>query len=329
MKGKYEIKISNNKVAYTLLVERNITILTGDSGIGKSSLTRLVQNYEEYGKKSGVTIKCRKECRTISSNQDWEERLEKIHNSIIFIDEGKDFLRTHAFARAVEGNDNYFVLITREALPQLAYSVNSILTLKETIHRKKRVYSKAYPCYSYLQDFPVKIKLIEKILTEDSNSGHQMYSTIARKYNKICETAGGKSLIAGKLARNIDTRQLVIADGAAFGSEIRKVTKFMERYPDNLEIYLPESFEWVLLKSGIIHDESVKRILDNPSKYIDSKKYVSWERYFTDLLIRTVKGTTLSYKKDILNPAYLKPANINKVIAAIEQKDVSQNELEN
>lgn len=168
MKGKYEIKISNNKVGYTLLIERNVTILTGESGIGKSSLVRLIQNYEEYGKKSGVTVKCKKPCRTITSNQDWEDRINKIHNSIIFIDEGKEFLRSQEFAKAIDGSDNYYVLITREGLSQIPYSVDAILSLKETVHRNKRVYSKSYPCYAYLQDFKARISDIDLVITEDT-----------------------------------------------------------------------------------------------------------------------------------------------------------------
>ena len=56
VKGKYKIRVSNSRVAYTLELERNITILTGESGIGKTVLVRLIQNYEEAGKQSGVSV---------------------------------------------------------------------------------------------------------------------------------------------------------------------------------------------------------------------------------------------------------------------------------
>ena len=321
MKGKYEITISNNKVAYTLNIERNITILTGESGIGKSSLVRLVQSYEEYGKKSAVTVKCRRPCRTITSNQDWQDRLNKIHSSIIFIDEGKDFLRTHEFAKAIEGNDNYFVLVTREGLPQLSYSVDAILSLRETVHRKKRVYSKTYKCYSYLKDFSIIINNTDQILTEDSHSGYEMYKAIADRYNKPCISAHGKSNISLMIDDDTQDKKIVIADGAAFGSEIRKVAKYMEDYPDTVSLYLPECFEWLILKSGIINDEKVKKILKDPMRYIESADFLSWERYFTDLLIETAKGTQLAYKKDSLNKAYLQDSNVDKVIKAIERKE--------
>ena len=113
MKGKYTVKINNSRVSYTLELERNITILTGDSGTGKSSIRRLVHDYEEYGRKSGVSIKSKVPCRTIISDEDWEYKLSRITNSIIFIDEGHGFIKSKEFAEAISGNDNYFVLITK------------------------------------------------------------------------------------------------------------------------------------------------------------------------------------------------------------------------
>lgn len=53
----------------------------------------------------------------------------------------------------------------------------------------------------------------------------------------------------------------------------------------NIILYLPESFEWLILSSGILKDADVKLILSSPENFIDSKLYFSWERFFTSLLI--------------------------------------------
>ena len=42
----------------------------------------------------------------------------------------------------------------------------------------------------------------------------------------------------------------MIADGAAFGSEMEKLMRLIKGYP-NIALYLPESFEWLILKSGV------------------------------------------------------------------------------
>ena len=97
---------------------------------------------------------------------------------------------------------------------------------------------------------------------------------------------------------------LVIADGAAFGSEIDRVLRLLE-VRKNVMLYLPESFEWLILLSGILKDNHVVEILENPSAYIESQTYFSWERYFTSLLAEKTNGTYLAYTKRKLNDAYL------------------------
>lgn len=83
---------------------------------------------------------------------------------------------------------------------------------------------------------------------------------------------------------------------------------------ENLALYLPESFEWLVLSSGILKDTEVAQILQTPSDYIDSKEYFSWERYFTALLIEKSAGTYLNYTKKTLNKAYLSDSTKNAIL---------------
>ena len=46
----------------------------------------------------------------------------------------------------------------------------------------------------------------------------------------------------------------------------------------------PESFEWMILKSGILRDSSIDEILTHPEDFVDNREYISWERFFTALL---------------------------------------------
>ena len=86
----------------------------------------------------------------------------------------------------------------------------------------------------------------------------------------------------------------MIADGAAFGSEIDRVLQLIKSSA-NITLYLPESFEWLLLTSGIFKEKEIARILEEPSDYIESRKYFSWERFFTALLIEKSQDTYLRY----------------------------------
>ena len=142
MQGKYEIKISNNKVSFSINLERNITIIRGDSATGKTTFISLLQDYEQYGTSSGISIQSKKPCRVLTSVE-WEYRLDNIRDSFVFIDEGNEFVKSEAFASAIRNSDNYYVIITRENLYQLPYSVNSILKLKKT-NRRDKSYMRSY-----------------------------------------------------------------------------------------------------------------------------------------------------------------------------------------
>ena len=136
-----------------------------------------------------------------------------------------------------------------------------------------------------------------------------------------CDSAGGKSNIFACLGKSADRKTLVIADGAAFGAEMEKIYRLLELQPTRATLYLPESFEWLLLKSGLIRDTELMNILGAPEEYIDSEKYFSWEQYFTDLLIRlTSERDYMRYSKDKLAPFYLQADNVQKVINAMETK---------
>ena len=317
MRGTYEIKVSNVNVSFTLELERNITILSGDSATGKTTLIEMLRDFEENGRSSGVTVHCKRPCRVLT-NADWEYRLNGIRDSIVFLDEGNSFVKSEAFARAIQNSSNYYVIVTRESLYQLPYSVNAILKLKTT-GRRGKTYVRAYPQYDHLADPVGEISRIQEIVTEDANAGHEMFDHIATKNHISCISAQGKSNVFSQLVNRTADRVLVIADGAAFGSELEKIYQLMEAQPNKITLYLPESFEWLVLRSGILGSQTPKEILEHPSDNIESSHYFSWEQYFTDLLIQLTHDTVLHYSKNRLNPSYLQPANVAKVLRAMQE----------
>ena len=130
MKGSFSIRISNSRVIYEFTIRRNITIICGDSATGKTELYNLIQAYRNNsGEDSGVSITCDVPCRVLS-NDDWQNSLKVIENSIVFIDEGNKFITSNDFARAARDSSNYYVIITRESLPNLPYSVDEIYGIR-------------------------------------------------------------------------------------------------------------------------------------------------------------------------------------------------------
>ncbi len=93
MVGKYDIEIYNSRVHYSLSIKRNITVLQGNSATGKTELIRLLSDYEENGRSSGITVICEAKC-TVLTSVDWELRLSSLKGCIIFIDETANYVTT-------------------------------------------------------------------------------------------------------------------------------------------------------------------------------------------------------------------------------------------
>lgn len=316
MKGSHRVIIEAKRVKYDFTLTRNITILTGDSASGKTVLIDYIRDYRRYGSESGVMVSCDRECRTLD-NEDWEMQLKRITNSIIFIDEGNRFVTSKEFAKLALESDNYFVLATREKMPMLPYSVQEIYGFRESgkYHEAKQKYNEMYHLYGEISaQSSIEPELV---ITEDSNSGYDFFAKLSEQKNVNCISANGKSNIIKCLQDSEKTQgtHLIIVDGAAFGSEMKEVYEYLNTV-GNVVLYAPESFEWLLLSSNTIPNANVTEILQEPENYIDSKKYASWERFFTALLIDMTKGDPVwSYSKKKISSVYVS----SKVITAVKK----------
>ena len=315
MKGKYKVIVRNNKLHYEFEIKRNITIIQGDSATGKTTLINMLRQAENLGESSGVDVLSNVPCR-ILEGVSWKLILQNTAGTIFFIDEENAFINTEEFAAEVRGSDNYFVLITRENLYNLPYSVEEIYGLYASgrYQNTKKIYQQMYRIYSDIQELPIKPELF---IVEDSNFGYEFFKAVSEERNLECESAGGKSNIFSKI-KNVKNREVcVIADGAAIGPEMNGLYEISHK-KKNIHLYLPESFEWIILKSGLIDDREIRKILETPELFIDSKKYFSWERFFTNLLIEKTKNSYLQYRKSAINKTYLHSKNKEKILNCIE-----------
>ncbi len=312
MKGTHTIVVSNTAVKYEFEVRRNITVIKGDSATGKTTLVELISEFYESGEDSGISISCDKECRSVAG-RDWKLLINNIKDSIIFIDEDNEFLPTIEFADTVKNSDNYYVIVSREGLQNLPYSVEEIYGIKSSgkYSGLKQEYHELYHIYGSFD--PKNDIKPEVVIVEDSNSGFDFFKNVSEGKDFIVVSASGKSNIFKEITKYKDKKLLIIADGAAFGSEIDRIMKLIKK-DDNIALFLPESFEWLILSSGIIKNNINLDVLDTPSDYIESSDFFSWERFFTHYLIEITKGTYLKYNKKQINPVYLHDNNKKSVL---------------
>lgn len=324
MRGKYRITIQNKRIRYDFEIKRNITIIRGDSATGKTALVEMVREYYETGASSGIELQCDKNC-VVLQGRNWQIQLASFQDSIVFIDEISEFVSSKEFASEIQKTDNYYIIVTRESLSGLPYSVNEVYGIRNSgkYGSLKRTYNEFYRLYGQ-NTFISEVKP-DTVLTEDSNSGFQFYQKVCTERRLECISAQGKSNIFSYLTSHNNGKVLVIGDGSAFGPEMDKMMKLLKIRKD-IVLYLPESFEWLLLKSGVIQDSEIPLILNAPYDFCESSEYFSWERYFTALIVKKTQGTYLQYNKRILNKVYVQQEVMDKIIKSMENINLSWKE---
>lgn len=321
MKGIQKIHIENTKASFDFELHRNITVVRGNSASGKSTLYNMVDDYSRRAEQSGIKISSTRPCHTILG-LDWESEIKQYQNSIIFFDEGAKYLSSKAFSRAIQQTDNYYVLFTRENLFELPYSINEIYEVamvgrSRKKHCLKHVYELDQHYWLKNRFSRADNKTFDILITEDSNSGYEFFRACFDQSKINCESAGSKTSIYEWLDKHVGENIFVIADGAAFGPEIDGITKWQAEHPECSIICLSESFEWLLLKSGVIPNDSINEMLQHPEDFIESKEFSSWERFFTKYLEDISKGKPYEYTKKKINPYYTAKANSEKVLGLI------------
>ena len=323
MVGSFDVRVSRRRGAsYRFTVTRNITVVRGDSGTGKTTLYEMLADHTRLGERSGVTVKCDCPCVALT-DIDWRNQLGSISSSIVFVDEGLEEISSTEFAGAVKGSDNYYVIFTRSELPMLPYSVNEVYRIKTS-----GKYHTFEPMYKPREGFRYSLSRarlsddFDCLLTEDSKSGFQFFEARFEGEKIECHSAMTNSNVFSWLVEHPDDCVFVVADGAAFGPYADRVLKLQLQCPNRVTVCLPESFEWLLLRSGIVRSDGLTDLLDSPSAFIDSAEFESWEQFFTDLLEKATRGTPLAYSKKRLAAGYVAKANADKVMSLIAFKNI-------
>lgn len=323
MRGTHHIEIKNRDASFKFDLNRNLTIVRGNSGTGKTTLFEMVADYTRLKEASGVNISCDKSCVALIDT-DWKNQLNSIFDSIVFIDEGAKYLKTKEFAESVKNSDNYYVIFNRESLQNLPYSVDEIYEIKASgkYHRFTKMFKSTKKGHIYHNGKNYGKLKYSAVLTEDSHSGFQFFKHYFDGSNIECFSSGSNSAVFKWLKEHENVKVLVIADGAAFGSQIDKVLKL--RSASNFRLCLPESFEWLILNSELIKTSTITDVLKTPSEYIESSKYFSWEIFFEKYLIDNTVNTPFQYKKSEINSIYLIDINSNKIMREIYIEEIDK-----
>lgn len=319
MVGKYSFSVCSKKVEFQITLKRNVTVIRGDGGSGKTTLCEMINNSKKTG--SGVHLKSYKLQVRVLDADSFNDGLMLMHKNedIVFvIDEDESFIKSSEFAEQVQLTGCYVLLITRENLKCLPCSIHEIYQIESQedliSNRVIKTMQQLYP-----EDIYGRLNHADAIVTEDLRAGKQFFS-------RTCNTcavipAKSKDNILNLLTTLTDTNVVVVVDGAAFGFVIQDLLKYISGR--SVMLYTFESFEYVLLKSGIV-DSLIPADLNIDNPPVDSQLYLTWERYYTQLLERITQGTVYEYSKEQLAKVYTQPQNADRVYSVFENMPVNK-----
>lgn len=279
---------------------------------------------EDLIDKKGNTIYFADESITLFKDKEFKERFYKSGNYVVFItrlDYSKKLTTEGSKGLAKE----------RKSMASLEYAVESILTpankavyesgklkYKDFIvplYRNTNRYIDFKPTLIIVEDQEVgyrKIKEITGIKTLSARGKDNIRNLML----KLLELTVGSNMGINKeneavskmeklymREKDLFKRIFILVDGASFGQNIEGIlllAHMLEKKTDieQIGVGVPESFEWMCLKTGSIgslRSEELKckigdRIkLSKVSNDIDNTKYKTWEGYYTDTLKSIIK----------------------------------------
>lgn len=309
MTGEVSFTIYTPGERIQVSLKRKYNVFPGKTGTGKSYIWKVLSlalKKDEKSKSNPVTLKNDVPIYLINSINDLEKAcLGGKPEGICILDEPEGMTEREIAEYTLKA-PHYYMIITREAIEALPYSVHAVFELRLRKGRNADNLT-ATELYSFDTriDFEPKI-----IITEDSNSGYQFFKHVFKDAEVI--SANGKSNISRLLNTLIvqgKTDILVVADGAAFGSNVKALFETLSQAnvydAARVCIYLPESFEWLVLSSDIFRKFNLKDKLEHTENYAESAIYKSWETYYTELLVDLSRQYNHVYRKSKLSEFYL------------------------
>lgn len=307
------IEVRSPRFDCDLNINSKCTVITGDSGIGKTELTRMLfsrsavvkvsvsNNWDLVNLDSNKFKElCRQATKKLTGSTDslkkyWgNEDNFPYTDSIIFIDDD-DLIKLKEFNDFFHADkSNIYIIINRTAVGFLTYSVDDIYEFKSSgkYHYIERKYN-----ITEVNSTPIDCALVEGI-----GSDFIFFSKLFKDNVKVLNPqyfglqSGGKDNVIKAIESDLDFFKghnvLVLIDYSAFGNEMQRLSEFIS--VNNIHIViLPSylSFEYLLLSSNMFDVDVDKFIAENYYKYF------SVESLCTELLCNITYGKSYSYSK--------------------------------
>lgn len=315
-----KVKISSKKVNFEFELTSKVTIIRGNSGRGKSVLTKAFSDGSGAYK---VSLSDPSFIKTVLHGESWystiSNAIEVGKSRHIFIIDDEDWFNTHEFGGLLSRDTlslyviiNRFDTINLSKVSSIDFSIYDMYDLKT--NGKNHWLEPICVLKDDGDDFSY-----DYVITEDSASGYNFL----QYYNKNVLSSEGKSKIAGILAKNIDNLKnykiLLFVDLASFGSCLFDILTGTQLGAIKGNISLVndyQCFEYLLYRSNLLRQPE---ILD----LYEILKYKSKESMYEEKLAEVTKGKPYHQKHgkgSELNDCFVKDCTFCEKKGKIENK---------
>lgn len=306
-----ELSVDSKKFKCNLTLNYKVTFIVGDSGVGKTQLTKRLSSKRS----GGISIECTQGFTPLVFTADhFSTYLKRAKDSVaegkykgvseywksefplsgyIIVIDDEDFISSHDFADFYNHDkENYYVFISRVHLSSINYSVSEVYKMVKdgVFHHLEPVYQ--LPKVSSLSKF-------DYVVTEGQGSDFIFFDEFFKSSSIEVSNLGnsGKDFVSDYFLSNLQLFSnksiLLMVDYCAFGSQMNNIERLADVY--NLDIKLVsiyDSFEYLLLKCKLVDDTQLGNFV-----YANITKYQSLEQLYTKRLQDLTKDTLYSYSK--------------------------------
>lgn len=299
--NSHTLEIKGKRINYLLEIQDRITIIHGNSATGKTTMAKIISQ-QLRGINNGYTINTDFNLKEVLVDNIEYPDLD--HNNLYLLDEGS-LETSNEFANFVNKSRSHFIIISRDRMPSIIYSFESIYEFYNDngITRLKRKYVE-------LNDQYVNKQKLNKLIIVGSNSGHQFYN----KFKNIDVMIAESNSKIAKMIKDKDNI-IVVFDSITIGPYIENIYSISRN--KNIYFLYPKSFEWLLLNSEIFCNSDI----EDSKNYIGAI-YITDEEYYTRLLIEVSSRLNIEdfkYNKDKLSSWYLEDARFDKAINKLNE----------
>lgn len=285
-------KLKNLTYCYDITLNSKFTIISGDSGVGKTNLVSLANLYKEQV--LGVTCT---PTLNIETNIDDLIDIKKHTNTLFILDEDSKIFRDALFfekaKQLMKQSDNLYIFITRKKL-NLPVPENSYMCLsyepKTRINRTVLIKNKLHN----------ELNISNKFLTiiEDSKSGYLFIKEYYEKYKieQTIVTAKGIGNLAAKIEECISKGNRhfnVIYDYFGSGQFIQHIMYIINKYP-TCEFNI---IDWLCFEHYLLCSNNLKSLLSENTEKLKNVYLNNAEEFCERLLSSNLHYSKRAFEK--------------------------------